>query len=175
MKAFALQHFSLRVSDLVDLPFVQPWYRDNLRLPKHTRAPITRVARQGSSIPFIQLMQDRIGSGESGREAFSCRESRNDIISPLIANDVSIRVWGGDREETRGREREREKERERDREQEEIRREYARTRVYVRRTERTGYVETLISRGGNIGPMIFEARVLYEAVSLVRDVYVWSR
>jgi len=118
MKAFALQHFSLRVSDFVDLPFVQPWYRDNLRLPKHTRAPITRVARQGSSIPFIQLMQDRIGSGESGREAFSCRESRNDIISPLIANDVSIRVWGGDREETRGREREREKERERERERE---------------------------------------------------------
>lgn len=45
-------------------------------------------------------------------------------------------------------------------------------RVCVRRTERTGYVETLISRGGNIGPMIFEARVLYETVSLVRGVCV---
>lgn len=44
--------------------------------------------------------------------------------------------------------------------------------VCVRTSERTGYDETLISRGGNIGPMIFEARVLYEAVSLVRDVCV---
>lgn len=44
-----------------------------------------------------------------------------------------------------------------------------------RERERTGYDETLISRGGNIGPMIFEARVLYEAVSLVRGVCVWPR